>query len=62
MTITLAWWWLPIASVVAGMVGFGWYSARSIGDWDMVSPMLAVGCLILGVSVAVAICVGKFLA
>lgn len=62
MTITLAWWWLPVASFVAGVAGFGWYSARSIGDYDVVSPMLAVGCFILGAAVAIAICIGRWLA
>lgn len=61
MTITLAWWTLPIAFVVLGIVG-AFVFGRSRGDYDMVSPLLGLGCILGGLIAAVALLIGKWLA
>jgi hypothetical protein len=55
------WWWFPIASIAAGFAAAVYFNMHLRGDYDMVSPLVGAGCLILGVAVAAALVAGKYL-
>lgn len=61
MTITIAWWWIPIALVIAGIVGF-LTLGRERGDYDFFHPLLGLGCLIFGIGAAAAFLLGRLFA
>lgn len=60
MSITISFWWLPVISVVLGVMG-AWLLGGRKSDYDMASPMIGLGCVILGIAVAIALCVGRWL-
>lgn len=60
MTIELAWWMIPIAFVVIGIV-FGATLGESDGSYDFVGPMIGVTCFLLGVIGALAFTIGYWL-
>lgn len=61
MTITLAWWALPLFVAVAGIVGALIISSRAGGAYDFVTPLIAFGAMALGVVAAVGILIGRWI-
>jgi hypothetical protein len=59
MTVSIAWWWFPIASIAVGFAAAVYFTTHPKGDFDMVSPLVGAGCLILGVCIAIAFAAGK---
>lgn len=57
--ITIAWWWIPVAFVIAGIAIPNFIQRQ--GDWDFGTPMLQAGIFIVCISIAISLCVGRFL-
>ena len=55
MTITLAWWWIPVLLVVAAFVAPMFFPDRG---WYDFSPIIGLGLFLIFIVAAIAVCVG----
>lgn len=62
MTITLHWWYLPIALVACGFIGAWWVGRDSTGGWMDMTPLFSAVVFVLFAAGAVGIVIGRFLA
>lgn len=61
MTLTIAWWWIPVAFLLAGSAGFLYAMSKESGDFDYFHPFLALMSFVLGVVSAIAFLIGRWL-
>jgi hypothetical protein len=59
MTITLAWWMLPILILIVGAVIAKWVANSGGGDYDFVTPLLLLIVFGTTIAAAVGILIGK---
>lgn len=60
MTITLHWWLIPIALIVAGIV-IGTRLGKPKGDWDFSSPFFGGVIIVAGFLAALFFLIGRWL-
>ena len=61
--ITISWWWFPVGLVaLAFIVPAIWPGFRLRGDYDMVTPLVCAAIFIGFIGMAVAVCIGYWLA
>jgi hypothetical protein len=54
MTITLAWWWIPV--ILVGLAVGALLSAKPTGDWDFITPII---CTVI--AIALVFCAALFM-
>ena len=60
MTITLSWWWIPVALILIG--AFIFFTAKPTGDYDFVTPIIGAIVGVAFVAAAAAFMLGRWLA
>lgn len=60
MTITLAWWWIPVVLVI--LAGWFFFTATPSGDYDFVTPIIGALVAIGLLAAAGAFMLGRWLA
>lgn len=59
MSVTIAWWWFPVAIVVVAICAASF--VKNQGDYDFGAPFYRLAIVVAGIAAAIGIVVGKFI-